>query len=134
MADIARGSEGADRPTFGHSRVDTVIEGGIVKVAVAGILDADAAAHLGGRLRHALHGRGGPASILADMRGLGYVSPQARKYLGAAVRDLRGQRWAVFGQNAYVGALLLGILRVSGGSRVRFFRDEDEARAWLQEP
>lgn len=108
--------------------------GGPVVLTLAGILDRDTTELVLSDLAATLRLEGPTARVLEDMRGVTYISLQARTRAFEAIKGFRFQKWAIHGYSTFVGALIRGLLKTTGRGDVRFFPDEASARAWLHEP
>lgn len=108
--------------------------GGPLELVLDGILDLDATEALLRDLVPAVGKEGLRARVLEDMRGVTYISLQARKRAFGAIKEMRFDKWAVFGYSTFVGSLITGLLKTTGRGRVRFFASEAEARARLAQP
>lgn len=112
----------------------TAEPGGPVVLTLTGILDRDATVALLADLEARLRAEGPSARVLEDMRGVTYISLQARRLAFDAIKGYRFSKWAIFGYSTFVGSLISGLLKTTGRGSVRFFPDEGSARAWLREP
>lgn len=108
--------------------------GGPLVLTLTGILDRDTTEALLSDLAARLRLEGPSVRVLEDMRGVTYISLQARRRAFDAIKGFRFQKWAIFGYSTFVGSLIRGLLKTTGRGDVRFFPDEASARAWLQEP
>ncbi len=72
-------------------------------------------------------------NVLVDGRELGKISSRARRILASLADHRSAGRVAVLGVSPYIAALITFINKLTGKTNTRFFRNEEEALAYVRE-